>query len=88
MMDNGDGRPDPLTRLARLNPTTVVIGVVALFLVTLFLPPLPGAVLIVAIAGGLGYLLSRTWPVLPQGQRVLRLAVIGLLVLVAASRLW
>lgn len=88
MTDDNGGRRDPLERLTRLNPTVVVIAVVALFLVILFLPPLPGALLILAIAGGLVYLLTRTWPVLPSQQRTLRVVVIGLLVLAALSRLW
>jgi hypothetical protein len=80
-------RHDLLARLGRLNPTTVVIAVVVLFLLVLLLPdPLAGA-LILAIAAGLVALLTRTWRILPTPQRALRLVVIGLLVAVAISRL-
>lgn len=77
---------DPLARLNRLNPTIVVIATVALFLGVLLLPDLLAAAVLLLLATALGVLLSRTWPVLPRQQRVLRLAVIGLLVLVAATR--
>jgi hypothetical protein len=81
-------RSDLLARLGRLHPTTVVIAAVALFLLVLLLPdPIAGG-LILAIAAGLVALLTRTWPVLPAQQRVLRLVVIGLLVAVGVSRLW
>lgn len=79
--------PDVLARLSRLNPTAVVIGAVLLFLVVLFLPDPVGAVLILLLAGALAALLTRTWPVLPGQQRVLRVTVIGLLVAVAVSKL-
>lgn len=81
-------RRDLLARLSRLNPTTVVIGTVVLFLAVLFLPSVLGAVLVFAIAAALVALLTRTWPVLPNDQRVLRLVVIGLLVLVGVSKLF
>jgi hypothetical protein len=85
---NGDEeKRDLLARLGRLDPTMVVIGAVALFLAVLLLPPALGALLIVAIAAGLIALLTRTWPVLPAQQRVLRLVVIGALVVVAISKL-
>jgi hypothetical protein len=80
-------RHDLLARLGRLNPTTVVIAAVALFLLVLLLPdPLAGG-LILVIAAGLAALLTRTWRILPTQQRVLRLVVIGLLAAVAVSRL-
>lgn len=85
---NGDGgKKDPLARLAAMNPTVVVIATVALFLALLLLPTAIGALLILVIAAGLAALLTRTWPVLPTQQRVLRLVVIGALVLVALWRL-
>jgi hypothetical protein len=83
--DDGERR-DPLARLGRLNPTTVVVAAVLLFLLVLFLPGPVGGVLILAIAGGLAALLARTWPVLPRQQRVLRVVVIALLLAVALDR--
>jgi hypothetical protein len=78
--------PDPLTRLARLNPTVVVFAAVALFLLVLFLPGATGGVLILGIAAGLAVLLTKTWPVLPASQRVVRALVIALLAGVGLSR--
>lgn len=85
--DRSDGRTDPLARLGQLNPTLVVLGTLAVFLGVLLLPDLVGAGLVLVIAAGLSWLLSRTWPVLAPSARVLRLVVIGLLVAVAISKL-
>lgn len=82
--NQGDQWPD---RLARLNPTLVVLGTLALFLGVLLLPDPVGAVLVLAIAAGLGWLLTRTWPVLVPAARALRLVVIGLLVAVAIAKI-
>jgi hypothetical protein len=84
--DDEPDRYDPLARLARLNPTVVVFGAVALFLLVLFLPGAIGGALVLAIAIGLTVLLTRTWPVLPSSQRVLRVLVIALLAAVGLSR--
>jgi hypothetical protein len=84
---SNDDNPDLLARLSRLNPTAVVLGTLALFLGVLLLPDPVGAVLVLAIAGGLAALLTRTWPVLAPGARGLRLVVIGLLVAVAIVKL-
>jgi hypothetical protein len=81
-----DRPPDLMTRLAGLNPTVVVFATLALFLGVLLLPDVLGAVLIVLIVAGLGWLLSRTWQVLPPQARVLRLLVIALLLAVAAVK--
>lgn len=81
-----DGRPEFLARLARTNPTAVVLATVAVFLGVLLLPDLVGAALIVAIAAGLAWLLARTWPVLPTSARVLRLLVLFLLLAVALAK--
>lgn len=86
---DGDGAGhsrDLLARLHRTNPTVVVFAALGIFLGVLLLPDLPGAVLVVAIAGALGWLLSRTWPVLAPSARVMRLAVIALLLVVAAVK--
>ncbi|MPZ25035.1 MAG: hypothetical protein GEV12_00920 [Micromonosporaceae bacterium] len=72
--------------LTTLNPTVVVLGTLALFLGVLLLPDPVGAALVLVIAAGLGWLLSRTWPVLAPSARAIRLVVIGLLVAVAALK--
>lgn len=87
MSPSHDDQPDPLARLNRLNPTLVVIGTVVLFLAIVLLPDLLAGILLIILAGGLLWLLRRTWPVLPTSQRVLRASVIGLLVIIALIRL-
>lgn len=87
MTTNDRQPPDPLARLTRLNPTVVVFATLALFLGVLLLPDPVGAVLILVIVGGLGWLLGRTWPVLAPPARVLRMLVIALLVAVALVKL-
>lgn len=87
MTANDPRQPDPLARLSKLNPTVVVFATVALFLGILLLPDLIGAVLILAIVAGLGWLLSRTWPVLAPPARIMRLVMIALLVGVALLKL-
>jgi multisubunit Na+/H+ antiporter MnhB subunit len=87
--DNDGDRGDVLAKLASVNPTVVVVATVALFIVILLLPDFPGGVLVLAIAAALIALLTRTWPVLASQQRVLRLVVIALLVVVGVSKvLW
>lgn len=85
-MADGD-RPEFLVRLAKTNPTVVVLATAAIFLGVLLLPDAVGAVLIVAIAAGLVWLLTRTWPVLPTSARVLRLLVVLLLLAIALVKI-
>lgn len=87
MTTNNDEQPDLLNRLSRLNPTVVVFGTLALFLAVLFLPDLLGGLLILILAGALGWLLTRTWPVLAPAARTLRVLVIALLLAVAAVKI-
>lgn len=77
--DNEPDQRDLLSRLGRMNPTAVVFGAVGLFLLVFFLPGAAGGVLILAIATALVVLLTKTWPVLPSSQRMLRVLVIALL---------
>jgi hypothetical protein len=88
MTTNNNEPPDLLRRLSNLNPTIVVFVTLALFIGVLLLPDLIGAVLILVITAGLGWLLSRTWPVLAPTARGMRLAVIMLLLLIAGLKLF
>lgn len=76
-----------LDRLSRLNRTTVFLVTLGVMLAALFLPGILGALLLLVLAGAAGWLLTHTWAVLPTSARVLRLAVIGLLVLAAINKL-
>jgi hypothetical protein len=87
MTTNDNDRSDLLGRLQRFNPTIVVFGTLALFLGVLFLPDLLGGLLILAIVAGLGWLLTKTWPVLAPTARTLRVLVIGMLLAVAVIKL-
>ena len=76
-----------LERINRLNRTTVFLGTLALMLAGLFLPGILGALLLVALAAGLGLLLTRTWAYLPGGARALRLLVLAVLVIAAVRKI-
>lgn len=88
--DSGKGPPrdgeDLLVRLSRLHPTWVVVVTVGLFLGALLLPDPLAAAVFLMLAAGLGWLLARTWPVLPAPQRVIRLVIVALLVVLALTR--
>lgn len=85
-MTTDDRRPEFLVRLSKTNPTVVVLATAGLFLAVLLLPDVVGAALIVVIAAGLVWLLTRTWPVLPGPARVMRIVVLLLLLAVAAAK--
>lgn len=74
-------------RLTRLRPTLALLITLALFLVVLAAPDWLGAILIIAIAGGLVALLRHTWPVLAPHSRAMRVLVIFLLLGIAAFKL-
>ena len=74
-------------RLARLNPTVVFLVALAVMLAALFAPGVAGAVLLLAIAGALAALMTRSWPTQNPGMRVARMVVIALLVAGAVAKL-
>ncbi|PTA47076.1 DUF6703 family protein [Micromonospora sp. RP3T] len=76
-----------LSRLARLNPTTVFLAALVLVLVGLFAPGPAGGVLLLVLAAGLVGLMSVTWPVQRPATRVLRLVMLTLLIAVALAKL-
>jgi hypothetical protein len=76
-----------LALLARLNRTTVFLVTVGLALLGLFIPGLVGALLVLALVGGLGLLLVRTWPLQSAAARVPRLLILALLAAVAIMKI-
>ena len=76
-----------LTRLGRVNPTTAFLGVGTLVFVALVLPGAVGGLLLLALAAGAGWLLAQTWQAHPPRGRVMRLAILGLIVLLAVAKL-
>ncbi|MFE7871541.1 DUF6703 family protein [Micromonospora humida] len=77
-----------LARLARANPTSVFLATLALVLVALFAPGPVGGLLLLALAAGLVYLLTVTWPVQAPQTRLIRLVMLTLLVAVALVKLF
>ncbi|MEV0940342.1 DUF6703 family protein [Micromonospora wenchangensis] len=77
-----------LARLARANPTSVFLATLALVLVALFAPGPVGGLLLLALAAGLVYLLTVTWPVQAPQTRLIRLVMVTLLVAVALVKLF
>jgi hypothetical protein len=75
-----------LTRLARLNPTTVFLGALVLVLLGLFVPGAAGGALLLILALVVGVLVVGTWERRPA-TRPLRLAVLLLLMVVALSKM-
>jgi hypothetical protein len=79
--------PSVLDRLARTSPTTVFMAALVVVLLGLFLPGVAGGLLLLALAGGLAALLTKTWPVQPPSIRVLRVLVLALIVAVALTKI-
>lgn len=79
---------DPLARLARLNRTRVFLVTLVLVLVALFAPAVIGGVLLLVLAAGLAVLLVRTWSVQQPQTRGLRLIILGLLLVLALTKLF
>jgi hypothetical protein len=81
------GTPRLLTRLAGLNQTGVFLAIAVVVVGALFAPGAVGAVLLGVLAVALTALLTLTWPLHDPRTRMLRLAVLGLLVVLAATKL-
>jgi hypothetical protein len=74
-------------RLNRLNPTAVFLTVLVLVLGGLLLPRPYGGVLLLALAAALAALLTTTWQRGNQRTRVIRVAILGLLIALAVYRI-
>ena len=76
-----------MTRLARVSPTAAFLCVGALVFVALVLPGPVGALILLALAAGAGWLLAQTWRAHQPRARVMRLLILGLVVLLAVAKL-
>jgi hypothetical protein len=76
-----------LTRLGRMNRTTLFLIAALYVFLGFLLPGVVGAVLLLALAAGLLWLLLRTWTVHAANARAARLVVLALLVVVAVVKL-
>jgi hypothetical protein len=75
-----------LVKLAALPKFVPALGALAVLSAGLIAGGVIGLVLLLALAGALGWFLAAFWPVTPTGGRVLRLAVvIGLVVIGVAN---
>ncbi|MEV0733095.1 DUF6703 family protein [Polymorphospora sp. NPDC050346] len=74
-------------RLARINPTGAFLAALALMLVGLLSPGIIGGGILLVLAAALVALLVLTWPIQPAPTRVLRLAVVTLLLAAALLKI-
>lgn len=65
----------------------VFLGALVLILVALFLPGWAGVIAILALVGGLVWLMSRTWPVTTPQQRMLRVIILLVLAAIAGYKI-
>lgn len=72
--------------LKKLNPTNVFLITLVLILLSLFTPGPLGGVLLLIVAGLSGWLLMTMWPRLDPMSRGIRLAILGLIVILAFQR--
>ena len=87
-MARSDGPvPTLLIRLRRLNPTGVFLATLALALVALLTPGLPGAVITLALVLALAFLARLTWRFVPFRMKLARLVILALLVVIAVVKI-
>jgi hypothetical protein len=75
-----------MRRLSAGGRTGVFLGAIVVLLVALFLPGWYGAILLVAMVSGLGWLMTKTWRVAAPQTRTLRLLVLVLLFAIAVFK--
>lgn len=76
-----------LVRLSRLNRTSVFLATAGFVFLGLLLRGVAGAVLLLALAVALVWLLSRTWAVQSGRTRAVRLVILALLVGLSITKL-
>jgi hypothetical protein len=75
-----------LARLNRLNRTGVFLGVLGLVLLALLLPGVAGGVAVLALGAVFAALFALTWPHHDPRTRVLRVAVLVVLLAVGVAK--
>jgi hypothetical protein len=76
-----------LSRLARMNRTTVFLVALAVILAGFFVPGFWGGLLLLAVVVGLAYLLTHTWAVTPPPMRIVRAVILTALLIVAVLKI-
>ncbi|HWS39519.1 MAG TPA: hypothetical protein VN408_43090 [Actinoplanes sp.] len=79
--------PALLQRLARVNPTTAFVVALGWLLAGLLLPGIIGGLLLFVLVAALSAVTVTTWRVQPPITRVVRLALLALLLAAAVSKL-
>jgi hypothetical protein len=80
--------PDLMARLGRLNLTGVFLGTAMLVLAALILPGVFGGVLLLAMAAAVGAFIALTWAHSDARARAVRVAMLTLLLLLTAFKLF
>lgn len=75
-----------LRRVSRVSPTVAFIVALALLLAGLFLPGIIGAAVLFVLCAGLAALTFTTWPVQKTGTRVVRIALLALLLATVVAK--
>lgn len=73
--------------LARVRPIAAFVVVIAIFLTGVLVSGLAGAILLGLLAAGVGVLLATTWSALRPNERLLRVLVLAIVVVVAVVQL-
>jgi energy-coupling factor transporter transmembrane protein EcfT len=71
--------------LSRVPPLAVFLVVAAVFVVGVVVRGVPGALLLGALAAAVAVMLAVTWRALAPGQRLGRVLVLGVLIIIAVS---
>lgn len=71
----------------RINPTTVFLATLVLVLTVFFVPDVVGGILLLVLAAFAIWLVVKVWDRLPPVGRAIRLLVLGLLLIMALTRL-
>jgi hypothetical protein len=71
--------------LAKVSPLLAFVAVASVFVVGVVVKGPLGALLLGLLAAGVAVLLAATWRVLPPAQRLLRVLVLAVLVVIAVS---
>jgi len=75
-----------LRRLARVSPTAAFVAALVLLLAGFFLPGIVGAALLFVLCAALAALTFITWPVQKPSTRIIRVALLVLLLAVVVAK--
>jgi hypothetical protein len=76
-----------VVRLGRMNRTTLFLIAAVYVFLGFLIPGVVGAVMLLALAAGLIWLMLRTWPTHNVQTRLARMAILTLLIVVAILKI-